>query len=166
MQFCNFMNQSTWKAAILVSFALAQQTLSPARRVIFQSYMLLLASVNHEYKAVITLRLRLSMAVSMAELEKCLKVSKNELLGALKLCLRVPHKTSEKVLRSLQSHELKWLMSVFFCSLSSQENQMMILAYFRVMYTIGYSLSLASLSLALVILLIFRWVTAFLHKDE
>ncbi|XP_043115821.1 gastric inhibitory polypeptide receptor isoform X2 [Puntigrus tetrazona] len=37
-----------------------------------------------------------------------------------------------------------------------QENQMMILAYFRVMYTVGYSLSLASLSLALVILLIFR----------
>ncbi|ROK28171.1 Gastric inhibitory polypeptide receptor [Anabarilius grahami] len=38
----------------------------------------------------------------------------------------------------------------------AQENQMMILAYFRVMYTVGYSLSLASLSLALVILLIFR----------
>ncbi|XP_026137700.1 gastric inhibitory polypeptide receptor-like isoform X2 [Carassius auratus] len=37
-----------------------------------------------------------------------------------------------------------------------QENQMMILAYFRVMYTVGYSLSLASLSLALVILLLFR----------
>uniref|UniRef100_A0A8C1VDW0 Gastric inhibitory polypeptide receptor n=1 Tax=Cyprinus carpio TaxID=7962 RepID=A0A8C1VDW0_CYPCA len=37
-----------------------------------------------------------------------------------------------------------------------QENQMTILAYFRVMYTVGYSLSLASLSLALVILLIFR----------
>ncbi|RXN07662.1 gastric inhibitory polypeptide receptor [Labeo rohita] len=37
-----------------------------------------------------------------------------------------------------------------------QENQMMILAYFRVMYTVGYSLSLASLSLAVVILLIFR----------
>lgn len=105
MQFCNFMNQSTWKAAILVSFALAQQTLSLS--VIFQSYRLLLASVNHEYKVVITLRLRLSMAVSMAELEKCLKVSKNELLGALKLCLHVPHKTSEKVLLSLQSHELK-----------------------------------------------------------
>lgn len=48
---------------------------------------------------------------------------------------------------------------LFFCSLSSQENQMMILAYFRVMYTVGYSLSLASLSLALVILLLFRWVT-------
>ncbi|KAG9340518.1 hypothetical protein JZ751_021338 [Albula glossodonta] len=39
---------------------------------------------------------------------------------------------------------------------SAQENQMMILAYFRVMYTVGYSLSLSSLSLALVILLIFR----------
>ncbi|XP_056613327.1 gastric inhibitory polypeptide receptor [Triplophysa dalaica] len=38
----------------------------------------------------------------------------------------------------------------------AQENQMLILAYFRVIYTIGYSLSLASLSLALVILLIFR----------
>ncbi|KAK6295726.1 hypothetical protein J4Q44_G00334390 [Coregonus suidteri] len=38
----------------------------------------------------------------------------------------------------------------------AQENQMVILAYFRVMYTVGYSLSLASLSLALVILLIFR----------
>uniref|UniRef100_A0A8C2JNR3 Gastric inhibitory polypeptide receptor n=1 Tax=Cyprinus carpio TaxID=7962 RepID=A0A8C2JNR3_CYPCA len=36
------------------------------------------------------------------------------------------------------------------------ENQMMILAYFRLMYTVGYSLSLASLSLALVILLLFR----------
>ncbi|XP_020363302.1 glucagon receptor [Oncorhynchus kisutch] len=38
----------------------------------------------------------------------------------------------------------------------AQENQMVILAYFRVMYTVGYSLSLASLSLALIILLIFR----------
>lgn len=47
-----------------------------------------------------------------------------------------------------------------FTLMSSQENQMLILAYFRVIYTIGYSLSLASLSLALVILLIFRWVTA------
>uniref|UniRef100_A0A672R5Z5 Gastric inhibitory polypeptide receptor n=1 Tax=Sinocyclocheilus grahami TaxID=75366 RepID=A0A672R5Z5_SINGR len=37
-----------------------------------------------------------------------------------------------------------------------QENQMTILAYFRVMYTVGYSLSLASLSFALAILLIFR----------
>ncbi len=114
MQFCNFMNQSTWKAAILVSFALAQQTLSPARRVIFQSYMLLLASVNHEYKAVITLRLRLSMAVSMAELEKCLKVSKNELLGALKLCLRVPHKTSEKVLLLIA---VTWIKMTHVCVL-------------------------------------------------
>jgi len=43
---------------------------------------------------------------------------------------------------------------------------MMILAYFRVMYTVGYSLSLASLSLAFVILLIFRQVTAFLQKSE
>uniref|UniRef100_A0AAR2L7H9 Gastric inhibitory polypeptide receptor n=1 Tax=Pygocentrus nattereri TaxID=42514 RepID=A0AAR2L7H9_PYGNA len=33
---------------------------------------------------------------------------------------------------------------------------MLILAYFRVMYTVGYSLSLASLSLALIILLLFR----------
>uniref|UniRef100_A0A8C7IEY1 Glucagon receptor n=1 Tax=Oncorhynchus kisutch TaxID=8019 RepID=A0A8C7IEY1_ONCKI len=39
---------------------------------------------------------------------------------------------------------------------NQQVNQMVILAYFRVMYTVGYSLSLASLSLALVILLIFR----------
>uniref|UniRef100_A0A671NNV6 Gastric inhibitory polypeptide receptor n=1 Tax=Sinocyclocheilus anshuiensis TaxID=1608454 RepID=A0A671NNV6_9TELE len=39
---------------------------------------------------------------------------------------------------------------------NNSENQMMILAYFRVMYTVGYSLSLASLSLALVILLLFR----------
>uniref|UniRef100_A0A8C7RNU1 Gastric inhibitory polypeptide receptor n=1 Tax=Oncorhynchus mykiss TaxID=8022 RepID=A0A8C7RNU1_ONCMY len=39
---------------------------------------------------------------------------------------------------------------------NQQENQMVILAYFRVMYTVGYSLSLASLSLALIILLIFR----------
>ncbi|TRY69785.1 hypothetical protein DNTS_006016 [Danionella cerebrum] len=39
---------------------------------------------------------------------------------------------------------------------TAQENQMMVLAYFRVMYTVGYSLSLASLSLALIILLIFR----------
>uniref|UniRef100_A0A673J7Z7 Gastric inhibitory polypeptide receptor-like n=1 Tax=Sinocyclocheilus rhinocerous TaxID=307959 RepID=A0A673J7Z7_9TELE len=39
---------------------------------------------------------------------------------------------------------------------NNSENQMTILAYFRVMYTVGYSLSLASLSLALVILLIFR----------
>ncbi|MBN3311171.1 GLR protein, partial [Amia calva] len=38
----------------------------------------------------------------------------------------------------------------------AQENQMMILAYFRVMYTVGYSLSLAGLTLALAILLIFR----------
>ncbi|KAL7848923.1 hypothetical protein SRHO_G00205460 [Serrasalmus rhombeus] len=37
-----------------------------------------------------------------------------------------------------------------------QEYQMLILAYFRVMYTVGYSLSLASLSLALIILLLFR----------
>ncbi|KAG5836631.1 hypothetical protein ANANG_G00230440, partial [Anguilla anguilla] len=39
---------------------------------------------------------------------------------------------------------------------TAQENQMMILAYFKVMYTVGYSLSLSSLTLALVILLIFR----------
>uniref|UniRef100_A0A673J205 Gastric inhibitory polypeptide receptor-like n=1 Tax=Sinocyclocheilus rhinocerous TaxID=307959 RepID=A0A673J205_9TELE len=52
---------------------------------------------------------------------------------------------------------LPWYDQVlFYLSLSSQENQMTILAYFRVMYTVGYSLSLASLSLALVILLIFR----------
>uniref|UniRef100_A0A673Y4Z0 Glucagon receptor n=1 Tax=Salmo trutta TaxID=8032 RepID=A0A673Y4Z0_SALTR len=44
-------------------------------------------------------------------------------------------------------------VQVFVCP---QENQMVILAYFRVMYTVGYSLSLASLSLALIILLIFR----------
>ncbi|XP_070685433.1 glucagon receptor [Pempheris klunzingeri] len=36
------------------------------------------------------------------------------------------------------------------------EKQMMILAYFRVMYTVGYCVSLASLSLALIILLFFR----------
>uniref|UniRef100_A0A8C9R0V8 Glucagon receptor n=1 Tax=Scleropages formosus TaxID=113540 RepID=A0A8C9R0V8_SCLFO len=42
-------------------------------------------------------------------------------------------------------------------SISQQtENQMMILAYFQVVYTVGYSLSLTSLSLALVILLTFR----------
>ena len=41
-------------------------------------------------------------------------------------------------------------------AVSPQENQIIILAYFRVMYTVGYSLSLVSLSLALVILLIFR----------
>ncbi|XP_018598226.2 glucagon receptor [Scleropages formosus] len=39
---------------------------------------------------------------------------------------------------------------------TAQENQMMILAYFQVVYTVGYSLSLTSLSLALVILLTFR----------
>ncbi|KAJ8369281.1 hypothetical protein SKAU_G00093090 [Synaphobranchus kaupii] len=39
---------------------------------------------------------------------------------------------------------------------TAQENQMMILAYFRVMYTVGYSLSLSSLTFALIILLIFR----------
>uniref|UniRef100_A0A673Y4T8 Glucagon receptor n=1 Tax=Salmo trutta TaxID=8032 RepID=A0A673Y4T8_SALTR len=39
---------------------------------------------------------------------------------------------------------------------NQQVAQMVILAYFRVMYTVGYSLSLASLSLALIILLIFR----------
>ncbi|XP_073341367.1 gastric inhibitory polypeptide receptor [Pagrus major] len=38
----------------------------------------------------------------------------------------------------------------------AQERQMMILAYFRVMYTVGYCISLASLSLALIILLFFR----------
>ncbi|XP_044059590.1 glucagon receptor [Siniperca chuatsi] len=38
----------------------------------------------------------------------------------------------------------------------AQEKQMMIFAYFRVMYTVGYSVSLASLSLALIILLFFR----------
>ncbi|XP_061074171.1 glucagon receptor [Conger conger] len=38
----------------------------------------------------------------------------------------------------------------------AQETQMMILAYFRLMYTVGYSLSLSSLTLALIILLIFR----------
>ncbi|XP_039987494.1 glucagon receptor isoform X2 [Xiphias gladius] len=38
----------------------------------------------------------------------------------------------------------------------SQEKQMMILACFRVMYTVGYCVSLASLSLALIILLLFR----------
>lgn len=83
MLFCNFMNQSTWKAVPLVSFAelcshflLAKETLSPARRVIFQSYWLLLASVIHEYKDDITLCLRqLSVVVSMAELEKCLNFS-------------------------------------------------------------------------------------------
>ncbi|KAM9359612.1 glucagon receptor-like [Symphorus nematophorus] len=36
------------------------------------------------------------------------------------------------------------------------ENQMMIFVYFRVMYTVGYSVSLVSLSLALIILLFFR----------
>uniref|UniRef100_A0A672R4Z8 Gastric inhibitory polypeptide receptor n=1 Tax=Sinocyclocheilus grahami TaxID=75366 RepID=A0A672R4Z8_SINGR len=52
---------------------------------------------------------------------------------------------------------LPWYDQVlFYLSLSSQENQMTILAYFRVMYTVGYSLSLASLSFALAILLIFR----------
>ncbi|XP_030633169.1 glucagon receptor [Chanos chanos] len=39
---------------------------------------------------------------------------------------------------------------------TAEETQMMVLAYFRVMYTVGYSLSLISLSLALVILLLFR----------
>lgn len=38
----------------------------------------------------------------------------------------------------------------------AKENHLVILAYFRVMYTVGYSLSLVSLSLALIILLIFR----------
>ncbi|XP_027136189.1 gastric inhibitory polypeptide receptor [Larimichthys crocea] len=38
----------------------------------------------------------------------------------------------------------------------AQERRMVILAHFRVMYTVGYCLSLASLSLALVILLFFR----------
>ncbi|XP_047017369.1 glucagon receptor isoform X2 [Ictalurus punctatus] len=37
-----------------------------------------------------------------------------------------------------------------------QEKQIQVLAHFRVMYTIGYSLSLASLTLALIILLLFR----------
>ncbi|XP_047449858.1 glucagon receptor [Mugil cephalus] len=37
----------------------------------------------------------------------------------------------------------------------AQEKQMTVLAYFRVMYTVGYCLSLASLSLALIILLFF-----------
>ncbi|XP_060754073.1 gastric inhibitory polypeptide receptor [Neoarius graeffei] len=37
-----------------------------------------------------------------------------------------------------------------------QEEQIQVLTYFRVMYTIGYSLSLASLTLALLILLLFR----------
>ncbi|KAG9265102.1 gastric inhibitory polypeptide receptor [Astyanax mexicanus] len=37
-----------------------------------------------------------------------------------------------------------------------EEYQILILAYFRVMYTVGYSLSLTSLSLALIILLLFR----------
>ncbi|XP_035390179.1 glucagon receptor [Electrophorus electricus] len=41
-------------------------------------------------------------------------------------------------------------------NLREQENQILILAYFRVMYTVGYSLSLASLSLAIIILLLFR----------
>uniref|UniRef100_A0A8D3EFR2 Gastric inhibitory polypeptide receptor-like n=1 Tax=Scophthalmus maximus TaxID=52904 RepID=A0A8D3EFR2_SCOMX len=39
---------------------------------------------------------------------------------------------------------------------SSQEQQMMTLAYFRVIYTVGYCVSLAALSLALIILLFFR----------
>ncbi|XP_036931178.1 glucagon receptor [Acanthopagrus latus] len=38
----------------------------------------------------------------------------------------------------------------------AQEKQMMILSYFRVMYTVGYCVSLASLSLALIVLLLFR----------
>ncbi|XP_059186439.1 glucagon receptor [Centropristis striata] len=38
----------------------------------------------------------------------------------------------------------------------AQEKQMTILVYFRVMYTVGYCVSLASLSLALIILLFFR----------
>uniref|UniRef100_A0A8D0AHJ8 Glucagon receptor n=1 Tax=Sander lucioperca TaxID=283035 RepID=A0A8D0AHJ8_SANLU len=38
----------------------------------------------------------------------------------------------------------------------AQKKQMLILAYFRVMYTVGYCVSLASLSLALIILLFFR----------
>nr|XP_046245819.1 glucagon receptor isoform X2 [Scatophagus argus]XP_046245820.1 glucagon receptor isoform X2 [Scatophagus argus] len=38
----------------------------------------------------------------------------------------------------------------------AQERQMMILVYFRIMYTVGYCVSLASLSLALIILLLFR----------
>ncbi|XP_045928712.1 glucagon receptor [Micropterus dolomieu] len=38
----------------------------------------------------------------------------------------------------------------------AQEKQMMILAYFRVMYTVGYCVSLASLCLALIILVFFR----------
>ncbi|XP_076832782.1 gastric inhibitory polypeptide receptor isoform X2 [Brachyhypopomus gauderio] len=40
--------------------------------------------------------------------------------------------------------------------LREQENQILVLVYFRVMYTVGYSLSLASLSLAVIILLLFR----------
>ncbi|KAM4627638.1 glucagon receptor [Polymixia lowei] len=39
---------------------------------------------------------------------------------------------------------------------TAQENQMLVLAYFRVMYTIGYSFSLVSLFLALTVLLVFR----------
>uniref|UniRef100_UPI003AB07644 glucagon receptor n=1 Tax=Centroberyx gerrardi TaxID=166262 RepID=UPI003AB07644 len=39
---------------------------------------------------------------------------------------------------------------------AEQENQITVLAYFRVMYTVGYSVSLASLCLALIILLLFR----------
>uniref|UniRef100_A0A8D0AJ79 Glucagon receptor n=1 Tax=Sander lucioperca TaxID=283035 RepID=A0A8D0AJ79_SANLU len=45
------------------------------------------------------------------------------------------------------------------CNIDSQpeaQKQMLILAYFRVMYTVGYCVSLASLSLALIILLFFR----------
>ncbi|XP_026223384.1 glucagon receptor [Anabas testudineus] len=38
----------------------------------------------------------------------------------------------------------------------AQEKQMMILAYFTVMYTVGYCVSLASLSLAVIILLFFK----------
>ncbi|KAM7398931.1 hypothetical protein PAMP_018235 [Pampus punctatissimus] len=42
------------------------------------------------------------------------------------------------------------------CPGTTKEKQMKILAYFRVMYTVGYCVSLVSLSLALIILLLFR----------
>ncbi|XP_042271270.1 gastric inhibitory polypeptide receptor [Thunnus maccoyii] len=38
----------------------------------------------------------------------------------------------------------------------AREKQMMVLAYFRIMYTVGYCVSLASLCLALIILMFFR----------
>lgn len=130
--------------------------------VIFQSYrQLLFANVIHEYKDVITLCLRrLSMAVSMAELEKCMNCSE-----------ALPSYPTQDVWEGFSFIVVTWIklahvcIVLFFHSLSSQENQMMILAYFRVMYTVGYSLSLSSLSLALVILLIFRWVAA-LNKHK